>query len=322
VLLMARPTLSRVIYLQQLGRGTRKAAGKECLVVFDFVDNASRYNQGLSLHRILGQAQYRPGALVLGTAAEMAADAAALAAGQRPTAVLPVELWAKGYQEIDVFQWQEAVRDMVSCGDLEVQLSAAEGRIRAAIERGEVRPDHTLPLGDRTYYYFDKGRAEEIRQQLGLPLVTDETLRELFLDFAERMDMASSYKPVMLQSILSCVDEQGRARIADVVATFQRFYTARRQQGLTVERSTMTMARADALSADEVRGVMLRMPFEKFERRKFLGYDRDLAFVRFHPKLWRQLTPADIDMLRAACGRAIAEYYERLGSAAQGSIEN
>ena len=54
VLLMVRPTLSRVIYLQQLGRGTRRAPGKECLVVFDFVDNASRYNASLSLHRIAG----------------------------------------------------------------------------------------------------------------------------------------------------------------------------------------------------------------------------------------------------------------------------
>src|SRR5207237_4380917 len=65
VLLMARPTLSKVIYLQQLGRGTRKAPGKECLIVFDFVDNASRYNQSLSLHRILGTARYRAGSLVL-----------------------------------------------------------------------------------------------------------------------------------------------------------------------------------------------------------------------------------------------------------------
>ena len=48
VLLMARPTLSKVIYLQQLGRGTRKAPGKECLIVFDFVDNANRYNQSLT----------------------------------------------------------------------------------------------------------------------------------------------------------------------------------------------------------------------------------------------------------------------------------
>jgi len=44
VLLMARPTLSKVIYHQQIGRGTRRAPGKECLIVFDFVDNATRYN--------------------------------------------------------------------------------------------------------------------------------------------------------------------------------------------------------------------------------------------------------------------------------------
>jgi superfamily II DNA or RNA helicase len=58
VLLMARPTLSRVVYLQQLGRGTRKAPGKECLVVFDFVDNAGRYNQAVSVHRVLGVNRY------------------------------------------------------------------------------------------------------------------------------------------------------------------------------------------------------------------------------------------------------------------------
>jgi superfamily II DNA or RNA helicase len=50
VLLMARPTLSKVVYLQQLGRGTRKAPGKECLIVFDFVDNATRYNHSLNLN--------------------------------------------------------------------------------------------------------------------------------------------------------------------------------------------------------------------------------------------------------------------------------
>ncbi|MGH7136551.1 MAG: DEAD/DEAH box helicase, partial [Pirellulales bacterium] len=51
VLMMARPTLSKVIYLQQLGRGTRTAPGKECLIVFDFVDNATCYNHALSLNR-------------------------------------------------------------------------------------------------------------------------------------------------------------------------------------------------------------------------------------------------------------------------------
>ena len=37
VLLMARPTLSKVVYLQQLGRGTRKAPGKEPPVVEQFL---------------------------------------------------------------------------------------------------------------------------------------------------------------------------------------------------------------------------------------------------------------------------------------------
>ena len=32
---------------------------------------------------------------------------------------------------------------------------------------------------------------------------------------------------------------------------------------------------------------MLDMPFEKFERRRYLKYDRDLAFLRFEPSLWR-----------------------------------
>ena len=71
---MARPTLSKVVYMQQIGRGTRKAPGKECLVVIDFVDNASRYNQSLNLHRVTGNTKYRPGGFVLAADDLMLAD--------------------------------------------------------------------------------------------------------------------------------------------------------------------------------------------------------------------------------------------------------
>ena len=162
VLLMARPTLSKIIYLQQLGRGTRKAPGKECLLVFDFVDNANRYNQSLSLHRVLGENRYRRGGLVLGPQHLLEAEEEALARGERPTTVLEIGLWARDYQEIDVFNWQEAVSDMLSASDMEIELAAAEGRIRSAVERGLIVPDHTLTLGERTYYYFIRDRAEEI----------------------------------------------------------------------------------------------------------------------------------------------------------------
>src|SRR5207248_1916715 len=124
--------------------------GKECLTVFDFVDNASRYNQSLSAHRVLGKPGYRPGGLLLAPPDLLAAEEEALARGERPTAVLEVGLWAKDYEPIDVFNWQQEVASMISLPDLERELAVAGGRLRSAVERGLVQPDHVLPLGDRT----------------------------------------------------------------------------------------------------------------------------------------------------------------------------
>ena len=62
---MARPTMSRVLYTQQLGRGMRLYPGKESLMVFDFVDNASQYNMPQSLHRLFKLKEYRPGEKVV-----------------------------------------------------------------------------------------------------------------------------------------------------------------------------------------------------------------------------------------------------------------
>ncbi len=135
----------------------------------------------------------------------------ALGNGKPPTQILPVELWTREYQEIDVFNWQDAVSGMLSASDLEIELAAAEGRIRSAIARDLVVPDHTLILGERTYHYFLRKRIEEIRESLGLPRVDDASIRDLFLEFVERMDMSSSYKPVLLLAILDHVDDSGRA---------------------------------------------------------------------------------------------------------------
>jgi superfamily II DNA or RNA helicase len=316
VLLMARPTLSKVIYMQQLGRGTRKAAGKECLVVVDFVDNSLKYNQGLNLHRVVGVSKYRPGGLVLAPDGLKQAEDEALRAGDRPTAVIDIGVWARDYQEVDVFNWQDAVVGMMTISDLEVELAAAEGTVRRAVDRGQLQPDHFVTIGERTYHYFSRDRVEEIREALGLPKVEPHNIKNLFLQYAgDRMDMSASYKPVMLLAILDSVDTHGRARLADVVAEFRRFYEARKEAGLPIERASARMARLDRLDDSEVQRVMLDMPFEKFERRRYLRYDRDLAFIRFESSLWRQLKPDDLAKLRAICEDSIRKYYERLDDA-------
>ena len=199
VLLMGRPTLSRVVYLQQLGRGTRKAPGKEWLCVFDFVDNASRYNQSLSVHRVLGKNGYRAGGLLLAPPGLLAhAEEEALARGEQPTSVLHIGLWAKDYEPIDVFNWQQEVVEMISLPNLERELGIAEGRLRGAVERGQVKPDHILQLGEKTHVYFHRERTEEVRVALGAPKMEEHSVRDRFLSFINAMDMTLSYKPVML----------------------------------------------------------------------------------------------------------------------------
>jgi len=312
VLLMARPTLSRVIYLQQLGRGTRKAPGKECLIVFDFVDNASRYNQALSAHRVLGKSAYRPGGLLLAPPEQLAAEDEALARGERPTTVLEIGLWVKDYEPIDIFNWQQEIVNMISVPDLERKLSVAEGRVRAAVERGQLKPDHVLQLGERTYIYFHRDRLEEVRVTIGAPKLEEQTIRDRFMEFIKAMDMALSYKPVMLLALLDSVDEQGRAKASEVAHRFQQFYKDRRTVGLIVERPGSRKVPVDELDEIAVQRLMLGMPFEKFERRQFLRYDRDLAYIRFDPRLWRQLGPDDREQIRCLCRQSIESYYERL----------
>jgi superfamily II DNA or RNA helicase len=313
-LLMARPTLSKVIYLQQLGRGTRKAPGKDCLIVFDFVDNASRYNRSYSLHGVLGFNRYRQGGLVLAPQAQREQEDHALARGERPETILQIALWARDYEQIDIFNWQQEATDMISLPDLERELAVAEGRVRTAVDRGQLKPDHVLQLGERIYTYFHRDRVEEVRVAIGAPKVEERTARERFMQYLEERDMTMSYKPVMILALLDCVAEAGKARLSEVVQKFRSFYQDRRAAGLTVERPGARRQAVDELDEADLQRLMLSKPFEKFERRRFARYDRDLAFIRFDGRLWRQLEPEDVARIRAVCHDSVRRYYERFSA--------
>jgi hypothetical protein len=74
------------------------------------------------------------------------------------------------------------------------------------------------------------------------------------------------------------------------------------------------MSRVHELGETEIQRLMLAMPFEKFERRRYLKYDRDLADIRFDGVLWRQLTPEALQEIRTICQRSIQAYHERFQS--------
>ena len=310
VLLMARPTLSKVVYLQQLGRGTRKSPGKEDLLVFDFVDNASRYNAPQSIHRIVGESKYRPGGLVIAPQDIKGKEDELIASGEKPPISLEIGLWAKEYQEIDLFNWQEAIKGMISVNELEIELSTSHGLIKRAIERNEINPDHIFKLGERTYYYFQCDRKDEIRVTLNIPKVDKTTVKRMFIEYVKEMDVSSSYKPVMLLAILDSIDKNGHTNISDVITKFRAFYINRLEECLLVEKRNIRMAHVDELNDQDIQHIVLFMPFEKFERRKYLRYDpKNLAKIQFNHLLWKQLKQEDLIQIRKFCEDAIIKYY-------------
>jgi superfamily II DNA or RNA helicase len=312
VLLMARPTLSKIIYMQQLGRGTRKAPGKESLLVFDFVDNAGRYNQSWNLHRLTRTRTYRPGRLVLAPEDRIADEDAT---GPRDPLVLHLGIWTERLEEVDIFDWQTVVKDMLSVAELELALSASEGYLRDKVIKGDLAPDHDLTIGSRRYFYFRKNRKQAIAERYGLKPVTAANIRERFLAFCEEMDMAASYKPVLLRCMLDTVDDEGSVPVKLLTLAFRDFYRQRKADGLTVEKPRARMARVDELTEMEIQRLILEMPFRKFMQRGFLSYDKDASRVRFAPSLWRGLgDEAALVQVRTLAESAISDYYARIGA--------
>lgn len=114
VLFMARPTMSKTIYLQQLGRGMRKSEGKEYLMVFDFVDNANMFNEALSMHRMFNEKEYRPGSFVLAPKAKKKFELDLWRKGEKPDLLLDIPIYETDYEEINIFNWRDEINDMIS----------------------------------------------------------------------------------------------------------------------------------------------------------------------------------------------------------------
>ncbi len=312
VLLMARPTLSKVVYVQQLGRGTRPAPGKEYLLVFDFIDNTTRYAQAMSAHRLFGKSSYRPGGLVAAPSEMTEEEERQIATGEKPVVMLALNLWVDRYEPIDVFRWQDEVKQMYQASELEAALGIGESVVRRWVESGRITPDHTIQLGTRVYHYFKKERLEEIRATFNIAPITDQNIKERFFEFVRKMDMNTSYKPVLLLGLLKLADSAGRVQTKELAAFFRDFYHQRLEKGLLVEGEHKQMSRVAELSDGEIEAIMLAKPFEKFERRKFVRRLKEITVLKFAEPLWRSLTDQDKAELQKLAEAALLEYYGQL----------
>ena len=312
VLFMARPTMSRVLYTQQLGRGMRLFPGKESLMVFDFVDNASQYNMPQSLHRLFKLKEYRPGQLAVAPGAKKTAEAALYAKGEKPEALIDWPVDATDYELVDIFNWQDEAAGMISQMEFVRRVDVQTETIERYVWEGKLVPDLVVPMSEhRTFKYFKEETLERYARQYGWTLIDDSNRKELFLEMVRQMDMSYSYKPVLIKAILRHADEKGRIQLADIVAYFRAYYEGRRAAGLVVEKPNSLFARGGYTDKEAERNILAN-PFKRFEDMQMLRHTRTLGIVQVDESVWKKLTAGEKAEMEKICEEKLEQYFSRL----------
>lgn len=310
VLFMARSTMSKTLYMQQLGRGMRLSEGKEYLMVFDFIDNSSLFNAPYSLHRMFNIKEYRPGEYVVAPENKRKLDKNLLARGEKPSVYLdfPVDIW--DYELIDLFNWQEEVKDMVSLIEFVRMVDVQSETIERYVREGMIVADLEIPMGNsRTFKYFKKDKVFEYAKKYNWQLITPANMKDKFMEYVEKMDMSYSYKPVLLKAVFDSIDERGRVKIEDLVDYFIEYYTGRKEKGLVVEKKRCIYLRDDYTRKEVERNISSN-PFKRFEDMNFMKRSKDVEYIEISRHIMKKLTEDEIDWIIKHCDMKLREYYE------------
>jgi len=312
VLFMARPTMSKVLYTQQLGRGMRLFDGKDSLMVFDFVDNASVYNMPQSLHRLFKLKEYKPGQLVVAPSSRRTAESDLYAKGEKPEALIDWPIDAKDYEMIDIFNWQEEAEGMISQMEFVRRVDVQSETIEKYLRDGKLIPDLAIPMSEhRTFKYFKEETLEKYAKQYGWKLIDDSNRKALFIDMIRQMDMSYSYKPVLLKAILQYADKKGLVKLSDIVSYFRDYYEDRRKNNLTVEKINSIFAKGGYTDKEAEKNI-LSNPFKRFEDMNMLKHTKTLGIIQVDESVWKKLTDDEKEEIKNICEIKLNEYFGRL----------
>jgi hypothetical protein len=291
----------------------RLAEGKDCLMVFDFVDNASQYNMPQSLHRLFRLKDYHAGALALAPQGQKIAEEGLYARGEKPDALIDWPVDATDYELVDIFNWQEEAAGMISQMEFVRRVDVQSETIERYVRDGLLIPDLLVPMSEhRTFKYFKEETLKKYAAQYGWTLIDDSNRKDLFLDMIRQMDMSYSYKPVLIKAVLACApttrDASSSATSWHISATF---YEQRRAAGLVVEKAASIYAKGGYTDKDAERNILAN-PFKRFEDMQMMRHTKTLGIIQIDEAVWKNLSQEEKAEIERICDQKLAEYYARL----------
>ena len=257
-------------------------------------------------------AKYQPMAYVLAPENKRKLDQDMLFHGEKPEAWLDVPIDVSDYEIIDLFNWQNSVKDMISQIEFVRMVDVQSETVERYIKDGKVKLDLSTPFGDkRMFHYFREESIRNIAKQYGWDLITPQNMADKFMKFIETMDMSYSYKPVLLKAIYEYMDSSGRVALPDVVDYFIDFYEDRKAHGMIAEKSTSIYQKGGYTRKDVEKNI-LSNPFKRFEDMRFLMRCKDVETIEVNPIIFRKLTREDWLHIVDVCDKSLEKYYLRL----------
>ncbi|QIR16240.1 DEAD/DEAH box helicase family protein [Shewanella aestuarii] len=305
IVVMARPTMSKVLYTQQLGRGTRHYPGKEALYVIDVVDSYGAAMTPWSLHGLFNLGSYQPFGDVVKDVQGTAQQELLILDG----------LWEseRRIEPINIFNFEKEFSDLLNEEQLARELFISTGTVKAWMKKGELVADKTIPFGSKTLSYFSVAQLEKIRKSKHIPLRTQDTRKADFIEFIEKRDYTFSYKIVLLMLMANHCNKQGEMDLEVLASLYSGFYQALLHKYAKAEKGDNPLNIQDnLLDPAFIKRNILINPFEKFERKRFLYQCKELNLISFDTVLWDKLTPSDLNNITVQMLDDLKHYYSKL----------
>lgn len=303
ILVMARPTLSKVLYLQQIGRGLRKTDTKKNVIVIDVVDEYGAMIKACNMHTIFANPYYVPfGDITITnyTPGEM-------------LVVDGIEERIERITEVDINTFEDKYGDYLSQEQLAREYFINTGTVTSWIKKGKIKPSVEYKFGSKSLYLFSPDDVEKYRKELGIKEHNNDTIKQDFFEFLEERDYSLSYKMPFLLAFVKNVDSIGDAKIDDVLNDYIAFYQDRINRGLQVDRSTCPYNETTLQDRKAICRNMLTNPFEKFERKRFLYYSKDLSIIEMNHALYSKMNTEDWNRIKSQMQEDLEHYYSDMG---------
>lgn len=105
------------------------------------------------------------------------------------------------------------------------------------------------------------------------------------------------------------MDAIGDAKIEDVLTDYIAFYQDRIDKGLPVDRLSCPYNAETLKDRKMIKSSMLTNPFEKFERKRFMYYSKDLGVISLNHALLAKMSKRDWERVKEQMREDLERYY-------------